>query len=242
LLLQILGIILFAGGRERPWTTLFSPDSPSRIDEFLALRPGDTFRVLHELQSLIHVPEGEDDTVIRILHPELRRFLLDPQRSKEFFIDADARHAQTTLHCLRIVGQGLIQGLVRLSRVVEFSCFEWCFRCMQCGHYPDLLGELYQFDLARWLDWAVTKSVALTRSSVTGDPVAQYNKVLDWIQCMVCWFYNYQFNLSLIMMQGLFSWAVYSKLTARGIQTTSAESLCRYPGLSRTFAWSISNH
>ena len=75
----------------------------SRIMEtFLLLQPGDVDLYLGDLHSLInHGP----DHLIRVLHASLPDFLMDPTRSKEFWINPRARHAAFASRCLQFKGK-----------------------------------------------------------------------------------------------------------------------------------------
>jgi len=72
------------------------------IEEFLSLQPGDVELYLGDLSSLVNI--GPDQEIL-ILHASLTDFLVDPKRSKEFWINPQPRHtllARRCLHFLRL--------------------------------------------------------------------------------------------------------------------------------------------
>jgi len=76
----------------------FHPDSLDDIEQFLSLQPGDVELYLGDLSSLVTI--GPDQT-IHVLHASLQDFLVDPTRSKELWIDPQARHAAFARRCLQ---------------------------------------------------------------------------------------------------------------------------------------------
>jgi len=89
--LEILSVILF--------TTTNWPMTSPLIEQFLSLRPGDIELCLGDLHSLVN---HEPDQSFRILHASLTDFLVDPTRSKMFWINPRARHAAFARRCLQI--------------------------------------------------------------------------------------------------------------------------------------------
>jgi hypothetical protein len=90
--LEILSFLFFS-----------SPNIPTRwgspqIEEFLALQPGDVELYLGDLSSLVNVGPNQG---IYVLHASLTDFLMDPTRSKEFWIDPRARHTAFARRCLQ---------------------------------------------------------------------------------------------------------------------------------------------
>ena len=88
--LEILSVLLFF--REHPWNWTLS-----WIEEILSLQHGDAELYLGNLSSII---ELNQDT-IRVLHASLTDFLVDPTRSKEFWINPRARHTMFARRCLQ---------------------------------------------------------------------------------------------------------------------------------------------
>ena len=91
-ILEILSFLLF-----------FDPDylfgwESTNIEEFLALQPGSVELYLGDLSSLVSV--GPDKR-INILHSSLTDFFVDPTRSKELWINRQARHTLFARRCLQ---------------------------------------------------------------------------------------------------------------------------------------------
>jgi len=94
--LEILSVIFF-GENPRPiyeWNL-----RPPIIEKFLRLQPGDVELYLGELNSLVNL---EPDQKVRILHASLTDFLVDPTRSKTFWINRQARHTAFSCQCLQV--------------------------------------------------------------------------------------------------------------------------------------------
>jgi hypothetical protein len=90
--LKILGFLFFR-------SPLFSFQMPfHHMEEFLSLQPGDVELYLGDLSSLINIGPNQG---IRVLHASLQDFLVDPTRSKEFWINPRARHTAFARRCLQ---------------------------------------------------------------------------------------------------------------------------------------------
>jgi len=89
--LEILSVIFFwTHGIPRGWS------SPV-IEEFLSLQPGDVELYLGDLNSLVNIGPTQ---IIHIIHASLTDFLMDPTRSKEFWINPQVRHTAIAHRCL----------------------------------------------------------------------------------------------------------------------------------------------
>jgi hypothetical protein len=80
--LEILGTILCLNPL---WFFIISD-----IDEFLSLQPGDIELYFGDLGSLVTITSSQR---FHILYASLTDFLMDPTRSKQFWINPCARHA-----------------------------------------------------------------------------------------------------------------------------------------------------
>ncbi|KIM73786.1 hypothetical protein PILCRDRAFT_720896 [Piloderma croceum F 1598] len=89
----ILGII----------TLLFDP---LPIRDLLAKPIGELRPHLHELRSVLLVPDTLDEP-IRVYHASFRDFLMDPQPSSNHFIDQRRHHSSITLFSLRLMTEEL---------------------------------------------------------------------------------------------------------------------------------------
>jgi len=90
--LEILGCVFFF--RYIPHTMA--------IDAFLSLQPGDVELYLSDLSSLVTINQGPYPG-IRVLHASFTDFLVDPTRSKTFWINPRARHTAFACRCLEIL-------------------------------------------------------------------------------------------------------------------------------------------
>jgi len=70
------------------------------IEEFLSLQPGDVELYLGDLTSLVNAGPDQE---IHVLHASLTDFLVDPTRSKEFWINPLARHTVFARRCLQVL-------------------------------------------------------------------------------------------------------------------------------------------
>ncbi|KDR73241.1 hypothetical protein GALMADRAFT_142372 [Galerina marginata CBS 339.88] len=118
------------------------------IEGFLFYRPGEIDIILSDLHSLIAVPpHGDKNNILRISHASLGDFLLDRSRSGNFFIDSGVAHAEI----MRLIIKHLVQDKDEPDRYRE-----WCSTFTE--HYPkaqptpELLDDLYNFDLAFFFD------------------------------------------------------------------------------------------
>ena len=93
--LEILSVVFFCKhpGQIQDWNL-----SPSIIENFLYLQPGDVELYLGDLSSLITIEPGQN---ICVLHASLTDFFVDPTRSKTFWINRQARHTAFAHRCLQ---------------------------------------------------------------------------------------------------------------------------------------------
>ncbi|RJE17775.1 NACHT domain protein, partial [Aspergillus sclerotialis] len=129
---------------------------------------------LHRLHSLLDV-RGENRP-IRLLHPSLRDFLLDPARcqNKTFLVDAQAVHFRLFNCCLRLMKNHLRRNICRIERPgtracdipkstvekyislpLQYACRYWIYHLQQSGIDPnDSLGimDFFQTRFIHWLE------------------------------------------------------------------------------------------
>ena len=92
--LEILSVIFFwTHGIPKGWS------SPV-IEEFLSLQPGDVELYLGDLNALVNIGPTQ---IIHIIHASLTDFLVDPTRSKEFWITPRIRHTTIAHWCLQFL-------------------------------------------------------------------------------------------------------------------------------------------
>ena len=88
--LEILSAVFLFDRDRQVW-------SLSQIEEILSLQHGDAELYLGDLGSIVHI----ELNIIRVLHASFTDFLMDPTRSKEFWINPRARHTVFARQCLQ---------------------------------------------------------------------------------------------------------------------------------------------
>ena len=88
--LEILSLLLFFHRVQQVWDA-------SNIEEMLSLQHGDVKLYLGDLSSIVNTELNS----IRVLHASFTDFLVDPTRSKEFWINPRARHTAFARQCLQ---------------------------------------------------------------------------------------------------------------------------------------------
>ena len=169
--------------------------SPRGIERFLSFSPGRVRIILSDLHSAIGLPE-KDDGPIRVFHASLIDFLLDHARSGDYYIDVKAAYASITRGLIKSIMQGegslschLIFDITILTRNLADSTIDspehhgFIYHCLNSGPTPELLLDLYEFDMKGFLDWM--SSILLVRR-LTPEIVPKYS--LDDIQQFLMWF------------------------------------------------------
>jgi hypothetical protein len=88
--LEILSLLLFFHRVQQVWNS-------SHIEEMLSLQHGDAELYLGDLSSIVNTERN----TIRVLHASFTDFLVDPTRSKQFWINPRARHTVFARQCLQ---------------------------------------------------------------------------------------------------------------------------------------------
>lgn len=155
---------------------LQDPLSINSIQKLLRAQLGNISirQLLMRLQSIILVPE-EDSKVIRVLHPSLADFIIDPIRcsSSEFLVNTPIGHSSLLKACLHTM-QGLKQNICKLSdpnlinsdvpdmiaRLEKFippelryACRHWGMHFQHANLSEDILELLHEFCVERLLFW-----------------------------------------------------------------------------------------
>lgn len=79
---------------------------PSAMEDFLSLSPGDVYLALADCHSIIYLPPSSGEALlpnlsVHFLHASISDFLIDPARSRRFFVDRGKFHAELVRACLR---------------------------------------------------------------------------------------------------------------------------------------------
>lgn len=91
---------------------LYEQPSVQLLADLLRLDAGDVLHAMSFIQSIIHVPAG-NDTPIRLNHTSLRDFLVDKTRSKDLYIDPPAAHATLAIDCVKFMQSTLRRDVIK---------------------------------------------------------------------------------------------------------------------------------
>jgi hypothetical protein len=152
---------------------LFDSLSATALAELLDVPELEVYRTLVRLHSILEVPENQD-SLIRLLHPSFREFLLDKQRCKDpqFWVEEEEAHKDLAKRCLRFLSKSLrrdICGLrvpgaltseVEKSRVdrylsvpVRYACRYWVGHIQQGSLDLCDNDQVYLFLQKHFLHW-----------------------------------------------------------------------------------------
>ena len=107
---------------------LMKPLPIKSLATLLRLDPARILHALRGLQSILVIPE-DDDNPIRPIHTSLRDFLTSQERSNDLFIRPKERHSDIAIHCLQILcvsNSGLFFNTTEYS-AQGYACCEWIF-------------------------------------------------------------------------------------------------------------------
>ncbi|KIM71709.1 hypothetical protein PILCRDRAFT_750317 [Piloderma croceum F 1598] len=111
---RIIGTILF----------LRSSLSITSLGHLLQLDTADVLEALLGVQSILMIPENDDEPV-RLVHTSLRDFLTSKPRSGDFFIDP-ARHLDILVDCLKFLAKPPETGTFFAGEASIYACINWC--------------------------------------------------------------------------------------------------------------------
>ena len=154
------------------------PSRPDILDHFFSYRAGQTRAILSDLHSILYVPPKEDRREkIRILHASLSDFLLDVKRSGRFFIDLAKSRTTITKKVLEVLAKpgtcdscscGVVseQTLPGIPEELEVACYEVLPAVCVQTESIDVLKDVYELDLLRYVSWYFQRAKNLTPYSV----------------------------------------------------------------------------
>ncbi|QKX60474.1 uncharacterized protein TRUGW13939_07619 [Talaromyces rugulosus] len=152
--------------------------TPTDLAAMLGERKDVILSTIHGLHSLLDVP-GETKP-IRLLHPSLRDFLLDPVRcqSEKFFVNDETIHSHLFSCCLRLMKNLLKKNICKMeqpgirtreipkatvkqciSLPLQYACRYWIYHLRQSGVDPNDSTEIMDFFQTRFLYWLETLSL-----------------------------------------------------------------------------------
>jgi len=106
--------------------TLMLLRRPLKIEamaELLQLTSADIRDALRGCHSVLIIPDVNEE--IKPYHASLRDFFVDPDRSKDYFIDP-LHHETITLSCLHVMVSGLAHNAIG-SEPLLYACQSWCY-------------------------------------------------------------------------------------------------------------------
>jgi hypothetical protein len=98
-----------------PIVVMFDMLSIHALSKLLGLEKDDIDAALRHLRSVLDV-SGEGKSLIRLLHPSFRDFLLDNERCQDeyFWINGQQTHSNLSKYCLQIISSTLRRDMCRL--------------------------------------------------------------------------------------------------------------------------------
>jgi hypothetical protein len=123
---QVLSAALRSPNSRRVMETfmlLRRPVNISALAQLLQLTPAALRYALRGCHSILIVPD-EDDKYIKSYHASLRDFLVDHDRSHDYFIDPE-QHEAITQGCLCIMASGLVHNTIG-DDPLGYACQYWC--------------------------------------------------------------------------------------------------------------------
>ncbi|KAH7886710.1 hypothetical protein F5I97DRAFT_1869601 [Phlebopus sp. FC_14] len=93
---------------------VFSPLSTRALNSLLCQFQVDASLTADSLRSVLVVPDAAQDGAIRIYHTSFRDFLTNPQRSRQFFVDAVVYHRILARACLESMIRQLTTDMCKL--------------------------------------------------------------------------------------------------------------------------------
>jgi hypothetical protein len=164
---QVIGAII----------VLFEPLSTTALAGLLTVRKEIVNRRLRHLRSVLDVPENHN-SIIRLLHPSFRDFLLDKQRchNQHFWVDEKKTHKALTESCLRLISSCLKRDICDLQMPGVL------IREVERGRVEQYLPAHVQYACRYWVDY-------LTRSNISLCDDGQIHKFiqehfLHWLEAL----------------------------------------------------------
>lgn len=152
---------------------MFDPLPIRDLASLLAKPIGELQLHLHELQSVLSVPDDDNDPV-RIYHASFRDFLVDPQRSLKDVVDQQSCHGTIAQCCLRLMTKELRRNMCDISdpsklnseipelrekcnrsipEGVRYACRYWALHLSKAALSEALLVDLRSFASKSLLYW-----------------------------------------------------------------------------------------
>ncbi|KAH8621457.1 Vegetative incompatibility protein [Alternaria alternata] len=168
--------------------TMQDPLSVASLAELLRKDVATLRRTLANLQSVLDVPDA-DSSVIRLLHPSFRDFLLSPSRcsSPQFRIDKRIVHTRVYKHCLEVMSKHLRRDMCNLrdpgartadlSQIevarhipphVQYACRFWVYHCQRSDVDTGSCCDVEAFLRKHFLHWLESLALLSRVSEAVG--------------------------------------------------------------------------
>ena len=182
-----------------------NPLPPSAIAELVGLDPEEIVLFLTLVQSLLAFDDDFDQPV-KSFHKSFPDFITDPSRCTDtrFYISPGDLHLELAMDCLRMMNDGLEQGILslpdyalnsevsdmktrisdRISIALRYACQSWHSHLTRTmGDVTDVVSYLRIFLEEKFLAWLEVVSAV----GAVGGAVAGLEKLMPWLQ-EVCFF------------------------------------------------------
>ena len=165
-------------------------------EDFLGFRRGELQIILKDLYSIIYVPgASRGSEILRLFHASLGDFLLDRNRSGEFFMDVGEAYARMTGHCIIHLANSfksdpgnLLMRCIDISLTPAFTGHDratlkisypgFMLYCPKSYPAENLLEDLYHFDFEAYLN-------GLYGQSSWKEPFDSLFSLFEWIRSQV---------------------------------------------------------
>lgn len=128
----------------------------------LQLEPVEMVQALLRIQSIIRVPEDNDQPVLPN-HASLGDFLTDQQRARGFFIDPPTLHTSLAVNCLKLMTRDLRQDVFPTEAAQNYACKSWYFHLDVGAPSSELASSLEDFVKSQsceaWVNVVINKMI-----------------------------------------------------------------------------------
>lgn len=152
---------------------LLSPLSISSLSRLLHVPMGDIDQTFEDLHAILDIPENPNHP-LRLHHPSFHDFLLNKDRSGDFWVNEQNAHQRLTTSCIQVMSQTLKKDIcemhapgsrtsqVERSRIerclppeVQYACLYWVQHLQKSGSQvqdDEEVDRFLQTHLLHWLE------------------------------------------------------------------------------------------
>ncbi|KAG9519327.1 WD40 repeat-like protein, partial [Aureobasidium melanogenum] len=157
----------------KPIVILFQPLPVNSLADLVRIEKEDVVGALRDMRSVLHVP-ADQNSIVRLLHPSFREFLLDADRctDRQFAIDERRVHYDLFVHCFQVMSARLEQYMCGLRHPgvepkqlgkealenyfpphVQYACRYWVMHLVDSGRTIDEQARVISFFKEKFLYW-----------------------------------------------------------------------------------------